>query len=124
LLNFFLPQKLRYFEQRGDKIMYYFSDKPEDMKQVVGWIDLTKMLSVERSDDSLSFFVRTTGRVYALAVPSGRTDIGDAQAVLNYWVGGLMRWKQLRKPEKHLLFHTILLFIVFFPDIARIRLSE
>ncbi len=75
--------------------MYYFSDRPEDMKQVVGWIDLTKMLGVERTDDHLSFIVRTTGRVYALAVPAARGDVIDSQNVLAYWVGGLTRWKQL-----------------------------
>jgi hypothetical protein len=91
---FLFIAKVRYFEQRGDKIMYYLSDRAEDMKQVVGWIDLTKMLSVERSDEG--FCVRTTGRVYALAVASGRADSTDAQTVLNYWIAGLTRWKQFR----------------------------
>lgn len=74
--------------------MYYFSDRPEHTKQVVGWIDLTKMLSVERGDDPVSFLVRTTGRVYALAVPPPAKGESDAQATLAYWMGGLARWKQ------------------------------
>jgi hypothetical protein len=38
--------KLRYFEQRGEKIMYFRSNKDEDMKQAIGWIDLSKMVTV------------------------------------------------------------------------------
>lgn len=40
--------KLRYFEQRGEKVMYYKSDRPEDKTQGIGWIDLSKMVTVVR----------------------------------------------------------------------------
>ncbi len=101
--------KLRYFEQRGDKVMYYHSDKLEDMKQVVGWIDLSKMIGVERNAEPLGFDVRTsTGRVYTLMVVATGgaresfrgTESAEAQAALQYWVGGLARWKQYRQVRK------------------------
>lgn len=61
--------KLRFFEQRGDKIMYFASDKPEDMRRGIGWMDLTKLLSVERNaSDPLGFNVVTVGRTYELQV--------------------------------------------------------
>ena len=85
--------KLRYFQQRGDKIMYYRGDKPEDMRQAVGWIDLGKMMGVERvSTEPFAFDVHTAGRTYCLQTPKE----GDEQ-MRDYWVDGLRRYRQYRQ---------------------------
>ena len=105
--------KLRYFEQRGDKIMYYRSDKSEDLKQAIGWIDLGKMMGVEAGVEPLSFDVRTAGRVYCLQVAPGSSTAGgpppsrresmrresrsEESALLDYWMGGLQRWRRYRQ---------------------------
>ncbi len=95
--------KLRYFEQRGEKIMYYRSDKAEDLKQGMGWIDLSKMISVEKTAEPNAFDVVTAGRIYHLmVVPQSRdsarsgsitaaatpAESTEALALLNYWIDG------------------------------------
>ncbi len=91
--------KLRYFEQRGEKIMYYKSDKPEDLKQGIGWIDLSKMIGVEKTTEPNAFDIITAGRIYHLmVVPSQAPDSSKRLSVasldeedvhqLHYWIDG------------------------------------